>query len=113
MFAMDHDKVGLGQDLNMAQHLAGAHALPEVIELTPARDAVHVGLDPDVWKGQKLVIGTFPGLFYQSEDLEPPRGPIEEGRTPGMQNRPFSGQSLSWWYPQGTMYIRTDDQRWH
>src|SRR5262249_4632665 len=94
VFAMDHHEMGLRQPAYLTEHFARAHSFPQVIQLAPARDAVHVRVDAHAWQGQEFVIATLPGRLHEAEDVKGPRGPIEVWRTTSVQHRPFARQCL-------------------
>src|SRR5262249_40581996 len=95
LLAMNHDEFRFPKDRNMAQDFTSAHAFPEVIELAPARDAVHVGKDLHRWQRNELIVTALPRALDQAPDMEGPLAAVEVGRRPLMKNGPLMSKGLA------------------
>src|SRR5262249_16527856 len=66
----------------------------DVVELGPARDAVHVGPHPHARQRHKLVVGALPGVVHQAEDVKGPVGQVNGRHRPTVQHRPLTRLGL-------------------
>src|SRR5262249_1449488 len=69
--------------------------LPGVVELGPARHAVHVGVDRDAWQRAQLLVRERVGLLHQAGDLEIPIDPVELRDRAVVQHGPGLDQPLA------------------
>ncbi|HZI72489.1 MAG TPA: hypothetical protein VFD73_00390 [Gemmatimonadales bacterium] len=106
VLAVDHDVRRFRQHLHLAEYRSRRDAFPDVIQLAPARDTVHVGQYLDARQSNELVIIALPRRFDKAPDTERPLGApvlvclaqgIEVGivrDTAGVQDRPLARQNL-------------------
>src|SRR6516225_8986743 len=106
LLAVDHDVRRFQQHLYGAENRSRRDAFPDVTQLAPARDTVHVGQYLDARQSNELVIIALPRRFDKAPDTERPLGApvlvcpaqgIEVGivrDTAGVQDRPLAGQNL-------------------
>src|SRR5262249_7144522 len=72
LLAVDHDIRRFRQHPPLAAYRSGRDAFPDVIQLAPARDTVHVGQYLDARQTNELVIIALPGRFDKAPDSERP-----------------------------------------
>src|SRR5262249_28317243 len=109
MLAVDHDEFRGRKHRDLAQHVARADAFPEIVELAPARDAVHVGAHRNMRQGAELVVAAFPWLFDEAEDVKRPARGIEARRAAVVQDGPFTRQRLARRDTLGALDIGADN----
>src|SRR5574337_599463 len=79
----------------MLENLPDVNALPAVVELGPARDAVDVGDDLDPGESEKLLPRPDRFLLDEAEAAEAPPAEIHARGEPVGQHRPLLRQDLA------------------
>src|SRR5580704_6339445 len=95
----------------MIPQFASGDSFPKVIQLAPARYAVHIRKYLDAWQGSEFRPGKPFDLIYQRnrEDCEIPGRGVEWWNVPDMQHGPLACQHLPWRKACATFGIRADD----
>src|SRR5262249_19294423 len=74
LLAVDHDIRRFRQHLPLAEYRSRRDAFPDVIQLAPARDTVHVGQYLNARQRNELVMIALPRRFDKAPDSERPLG---------------------------------------
>ena len=96
LLGVNEDESSAKLQLHATENLAKSHALPSIVEATPAGDAMKIARDPHPWQRLKLAPGEAQLRFDGTVDPEVPSFGIEARNGTVVQDWPLQGERLTW-----------------
>src|SRR5262245_43091704 len=108
VLAVDHDELRRWQRFDVLQEFARRNAFPEVVELTPARHAVHVRPHLHTRQGEELVVPEGLLALHEAENAQVPGLRMKLRRRTGVQDGPLFGERLAGRQALGAQSVGAD-----